>query len=45
MMELYMQAGITETDAKNILSTMAKYKDFFVRHMMVKYFKTYKSCC
>lgn len=35
MMHLYMEKGISEEDAKTILSTMAKYDQFFVDHMMV----------
>jgi len=35
MVELYKDAGVSQDDAYIILKTMAKYKDFFVRHMMV----------
>mmetsp|Transcript_20690 Transcript_20690/g.24490 ORF Transcript_20690/g.24490 Transcript_20690/m.24490 type:complete len:300 (-) Transcript_20690:52-951(-) len=35
MVELYIEAGVSEKDAIDILTTMAKYKKFFVEHMMV----------
>ncbi len=35
MVDLYKERGITEEDARTILTTMAKYKDFFVDHMLV----------
>ncbi len=35
MVELYKEKGVEEEDARLILTTMAKYKDFFVDHMMV----------
>jgi DNA damage-binding protein 1 len=35
MKELYMEEGVSAADATLILTTMAKYKTFFVNHMMV----------
>jgi hypothetical protein len=35
MIEIYMGKGLSEEDATNIITTMAKYKDFFVDHMLV----------
>ena len=35
MVELYEEQGISKKDAETILTTMAKYKVFFVRHMLV----------
>lgn len=35
MVEIYMEKGVSEEDATNIIDTMAKYKDFFVDHMLV----------
>lgn len=35
MVEIYMAKGLSEEDATSIINTMAKYKDFFVDHMMV----------
>lgn len=35
MVELYVEKGVERKDAETILSTMAKYKEFFVDHMMV----------
>ena len=35
MVEIYVAAGVAEADARSILTTMAKYKEFFVKHMMV----------
>jgi DNA damage-binding protein 1 len=35
MVELYVEKGVDRKDAESILTTMAKYKDFFVDHMMV----------
>lgn len=35
MLELYVEEGVAEADAAIILNTMAKYKNFFVKHMMV----------
>lgn len=35
MIEIYMTKGLSEEDATSIINTMAKYKDFFVDHMMV----------
>ncbi len=34
MVELYKAKGVSEEDARSILSTMAKYKDVFVDHMV-----------
>jgi vacuolar iron transporter family protein len=34
MVELYVQAGMSQDDAVTCITTMAKYKDFFVNHMM-----------
>ena len=34
MVELYEQKGVSTEDAKLILTTLAKYKEFFVEHMM-----------
>jgi len=36
MVELYMEKGVTESDARQILDVMVKYKDFFVDHMLVQ---------
>lgn len=36
MVEIYESKGISQEDALTILTTMAKYKDFFVDHMMVQ---------
>ncbi|EDQ91677.1 uncharacterized protein MONBRDRAFT_31124 [Monosiga brevicollis MX1] len=36
MVELYMEKGIEEEDARQILHIMSKYKDFFVDHMLVQ---------
>ena len=35
MIELYTKQGVEEEDAKTILTTMIKYKDLFVDHMMI----------
>lgn len=35
MIEIYMEKGLSAEDAKTIIDTMAKYKEFFVDHMMV----------
>ena len=35
MVEIYMERGLSEEDATTIINTMAKYKEFFVDHMMV----------
>ena len=35
MVDLYMEKGVSKEDATTIITTMAKYKDFFVDHMMV----------
>lgn len=35
MIDLYKAKGVSENDAKNILSTMMKYNDLFLDHMMV----------
>ena len=34
MVELYKEKGVKEEDAEAILRCMAKYKDFFLSHMM-----------
>merc|ERR1711871_49103 len=36
MIEIYEAKGVSSADAKIILETMAKYKDFFVDHMVVQ---------
>eukprot|EP00128_Syssomonas_multiformis_P017308 Colp12_sorted_trinity150504_noHs@20196 len=36
MVEIYMAQGFNEEDAKLVLNTMYKYKDFFVDHMLVQ---------
>ena len=36
MVELYVQKGFTEDEARRILSIMAKYKEFFIDHMLVQ---------
>jgi vacuolar iron transporter family protein len=35
MLEIYEEAGVSREDSYVILSTMAKYKPFFVKHMMI----------
>lgn len=35
MVELYEEGGVAKEDAELILTTMAKYKTFFVKHMLV----------
>ena len=36
MVELYESKGVSTADAEVILNTMAKYRDFFIDHMMVQ---------
>eukprot|EP01083_Nonionella_stella_P012705 35941_1 len=36
MIDIYRDKGISETDAKVILTTMAKYPEFFLDHMMMQ---------
>ena len=36
MVDLYVEKGISQPDAENIISTMSKYPEFFVDHMMVQ---------
>lgn len=36
MMEIYTSKGVSEEDARIILTTMSKYPDFFVEHMCVQ---------
>lgn len=36
MVEIYKEKGVSKQDAELILRTMAKYKEFFINHMMVQ---------
>lgn len=36
MVDLYVEKGISQPDAENIINTMSKYPEFFVDHMMVQ---------
>jgi len=36
MIDLYMAKGVTETDARIIINTLAKYPEAFLNHMMVE---------
>ena len=36
MIDLYMEKGFTEDEARRVLGIMAKYKEFFIDHMLVQ---------
>lgn len=36
MIDIYVEKGISKEDATTIITTMSKYKDFFIDHMMVQ---------
>ena len=41
MIAIYMEKGMTYEDATTILNIMAKYKDFFIDHMMIQELEIY----